>query len=515
MQEEAARRLGSLCLLLAVAFLVATAARHLVAATGLGLLDADAMLVWDVATGVWAAVSLGVFALSRRAPPSFVLGAGLFYEVLLCTDVATLEAAYFGLGTPPIRLSFIVLPILVFPLVVPSSKGQRFLTTVFDLALMPFAVLLGRWMVDLPPLPAGNYLLLLPTAVAGGIALGASRILHRLTMTVSQAQQLGSYELVERLGGGGMGEVWRAQHRFLVRPAAVKVVRPDALHEDAGRILARFEREAQATSVLRSPHTVQLYDFGRTEDGAFYYAMELLDGLNLEQLVEQFGPVPPERAVALMRQACASLAEAHHHNLIHRDVKPSNVFVARLGLEHDFVKVLDFGLVKEEQGAGDNSLSGDQQAAGTPAYLSPEQALGGPVDARTDVYGLGCVAYWLLTGRLLFDAPSRLAMAIAHVQEEPVPPSARSELPIPAALDELVLSCLAKEPPKRPPSAAALAERLAAIPCSSRWTEVEARRWWDLHVPSVHPPRPATLLPPTAALRAGSLRPERATSTTG
>lgn len=322
------------------------------------------------------------------------------------------------------------------------------------------------------------------------------------------ARRFGSYELVELLGQGGMGEVWRARHAMLSRHAAVKLIRPEALGEGrttrSATVMRRFEREAQATSALRSPHTVELYDFGVGEGGTFYYVMELLEGLNLKTLVEQFGPVRPERVVYLLQQACDSLGEAHARDLVHRDVKPANLFVCKLGLKHDFVKVLDFGLVKPrpQPGLVESQLTTDGTAPGSPAFMPPEIAEGAQtIDARADIYALGCVAYWLLTGQLVFVGDTPLAVVLQHVQAAPVPPSQRTEIEIPEALEALVMRCLEKDPAARPQSAKALAAALKAIPFEEPWDEDRAEHWWKTHSPvqplADLPRRAMHLSPPT------------------
>jgi serine/threonine-protein kinase len=302
---------------------------------------------------------------------------------------------------------------------------------------------------------------------------------------------MGAYRLVKRLGEGGMGEVWMAEHHLLARPAAIKLVR--GLSGAQGSSTAslshhhRFEREVQATSLLRSPHTIEVYDFGRTDDGRFYYVMELLDGLSLEELVQRFGPVPSERAVAILRQICHSLAEAHARGLVHRDIKPANIFVCRYGLEHDFVKVLDFGLVKTTSASTDVRLTDVGTFAGTPAYGSPESALGEnlDVDGRSDLYSLGCVAYWLLTGRTVFDATQPIQMLVQHANQTPDPPSRATELAVPPELDALVLQLLSKAPEDRPATADETARHLAAIPMpAGAWTRERARVWWDRYRPA-------------------------------
>ncbi|MBI4916610.1 MAG: protein kinase [Acidobacteria bacterium] len=301
---------------------------------------------------------------------------------------------------------------------------------------------------------------------------------------MSEPLRCGAYELLEPLGRGGMGEVWRARHVLLQRPAAVKRIRAELLGgggEDAATVLRRFRREVQATSALRSPHTVAVYDYGTADDGAFYYAMELLEGLDLRTLVEGHGPVPPERAVHLLLHACDSLAEAHAAGLTHRDVKPANLFACKLGLQHDFLKVLDFGLVKPAPGSGlvETQLTVGAAAMGSPAFMPPEVAEGAAtVDARSDVYSLGCVAYWLLTGKLVFEADTAMRMLMDHVGREPQAPSARAAQPVCKELDEVVLRCLRKRPEERPQNARETAALLRKVPLGRPWTEERAEAWW-------------------------------------
>ena len=236
-------------------------------------------------------------------------------------------------------------------------------------------------------------------------------------------------------------------------------------------------------------HTVELYDYGRADDGTFYYVMELLDGFDLHRLVEQFGPLPPERVVHLLRQVCASLAEAHEAGLIHRDIKPANIYVCRRGRDVDFVKVLDFGLVKHGGEARENAdqLSGAALVAGgTPAYMAPEQAVGeAELDARADLYSVGCVAYWLLTGTAVFTGRTPVETMMMHVHREPDLPSARTANPLPADLEEVVLACLAKDPAARPRTADELADRLGSVRLGSEWTSARAHAWWAAHAPAV------------------------------
>jgi serine/threonine-protein kinase len=284
-----------------------------------------------------------------------------------------------------------------------------------------------------------------------------------------------------------MGEVWRATHQLLARQAAIKLIRPEALGGDAQTreiAMARLEREAQATASLRSPHTIAVYDFGASDTGTFYYVMELLVGYDAQQLVERFGPLPVERVVHLLAQVCDSLSEAHAARLVHRDIKPSNIYVCRYGRQVDFVKVLDFGLVKRVRGFDEDQtqqqLTAPHVISGTPAFMAPEQVLDDDTDARTDLYAVGCVAFWLLTGRTVFRGSTVMEVLMQHVRDEPLPPSRCSERPVPAALDAVILRCLAKSPDDRPQSADELAEALTAACDPRAWTPARASEWWRL-----------------------------------
>jgi DNA-binding NtrC family response regulator len=293
---------------------------------------------------------------------------------------------------------------------------------------------------------------------------------------------LGHYRLLEKLGEGGMGEVWRARHQLLARPCAIKVIRQDQLG-DAKREAAieRFQLEARTISRLTSPNTVRLYDFGVSEAGGFYFVMELLTGMDVASAVERFGPLAPERVVALLRQVCRSLAEAHAEGVLHRDIKPQNLFLCRLGLEFDVVKVLDFGLVKTlDDRAG--QITADGSLTGTPSYMPPERVLGGAADERSDLYSLGCVAYWMLTGRPVFTGEP-MAVMIHHARTVPVPPSKVAGHAFPAGLEELVLALLDKTPEKRPASAVELWRRLGDIVLPTPWTFERAELWWRENLP--------------------------------
>jgi DNA-binding NtrC family response regulator len=294
---------------------------------------------------------------------------------------------------------------------------------------------------------------------------------------------LGLYRLMEKLGEGGMGEVWRARHQLLARPCAVKVIRPDRLGEsNRDRTIERFRLEARAIARLSSPNTIRLFDFGVTETGSLYFVMELLEGLDLASLVQRFGPLPAERAIIVLQQACRSLGEAHAAGLLHRDIKPHNLHLCRLGLDFDVLKVLDFGLVKSLR-ESNADLTVDGILTGTPAYMPPERVQGSDADERSDIYALGCVAYWMLTGQTVF-AGDPMAMMLHHVRTAPPPPSKAARGPVPEGLEQIVLSCLEKTPERRPSSALDLWKELGEVRVSTPWTAERAESWWREHLPA-------------------------------
>ena len=453
-------------------------------------------LRWAPST-ISIATALIVAALTwkRQIPVEVVLKMGLVFEVVASFGIAAaqfLDAKLYTTQPPWAGLSWVAVWMASFTVIIPSPPRSALAAALASAASVPLVV--GAVMaMNLTPLRLSPFrffnLLVLPYLLVVLIAYVGSRVVYKLGADLHRARELGSYRLVERLGEGGMGEVWRAQHRFLARPAAIKLMRPQMLGGSSAErqsLRLRFEREAQATAGLRSPHTIELYDFGVTDDGAFYYVMELLDGFDLQALIDQFGPVEPERAIHLLKQVCHSLGEAHAEGLIHRDIKPANVYVCRHGRDIDFVKVLDFGLVKSQNdGIGkDVQLTIDQFVGGTPSFMPPEQVLGNrPLDARSDIYAVGCVAYWLVTGRLVFTGRTSMEVMVQHTQAKPIPPSQRTELQLPNGFDELIMECLEKNPENRPPTADVLAARLAAIETVNAWTPEDARRWWNTHRP--------------------------------
>jgi serine/threonine-protein kinase len=443
-------------------------------------------------------VSVAVYFLakSERMKPQQMLDFGLFYLVA----VAFVAGVGVRLSTGHLHIptdwavSELCILIIIFPVIVPNTPGKTLLAAVLAASMDPLGVYLAVRGGQSIPEGVSLFAAFFPNYLCAVLALIPSMIMLKLAREVSHAREMGSYRLDELLGKGGMGEVWRATHRLLVREAALKLIRPDMLvgkeAEDQRSLLKRFEREAQATSLMCSPHTINLYDFGVSYDGTFYYVMELLNGFDLQTLVRKYGPVRPERAAHFLKQICDSLAEAHEDGLIHRDIKPANVYVCRYGREVDFVKVLDFGLVKPRPGAGSDDAGLTQQhvAGGTPAFMAPEQVLGDrPVDARTDLYAVGCLGYWLLTGQEVFEGETSMKVMMHHVQTTPIPPSQRSELAVPPELDNLLLRCLEKDPARRPQSADELAGMLRGCLSGDGWAPEKAHEWWDTHLPRSAP----------------------------
>jgi serine/threonine protein kinase len=295
-----------------------------------------------------------------------------------------------------------------------------------------------------------------------------------------EAKQLGQYKLEEKLGEGAMGVVYRGRHAMLRRPTAIKLLDADKVTETS---INRFEREVQITSHLNHPNTVAIYDFGHTPEGVFYYAMEFLDGINLQTLVDTYGPQPAGRVIYILGQVCGSLYEAHCSGLVHRDIKPANIMLNRRGGEGDVVKVLDFGLVKAKEDRGEG-----ESMAGTPLYMSPEAIqLPGSVDACSDLYAVGAVGYFLLTGHPVFEAESLVELCQMHTSEPPVPPSQRLARPVPAELEYAILACLEKSRAKRPQTARDLAKLLHNCPAADEWTLDQADSWWSAHERGANP----------------------------
>jgi len=319
--------------------------------------------------------------------------------------------------------------------------------------------------------------MLLQLALGATVSIWGSHRFGALRREAFDARQIGSYVLRRRLGAGGMGEVYLAEHRLLKRPCAVKLIRPEIAGDK--EVLSRFESEVQATARLTHPNTIEIYDYGHTPDGTFYYAMEYLPGLSLQEIVERFGPLGPHRLVHLLRPVCQALREAHAAGLIHRDIKPGNIFAAERGGLYDVSKLLDFGLVKSLDPRNDSpNVTMHGTVVGSPQYAAPEAAIEGRPDARSDIYSLGATAYYLLTGQPVFGGDNTLKVLFAHVNEKPAPPS-KINPGIPADLEAVVLKCLEKDPDKRYSTVVELEEALAACSCRDCWTQEMAAEWWS------------------------------------
>jgi serine/threonine protein kinase len=490
--QEASRRLGILSLVAGIMWVVATLLYDAALPT-----QVRGSAVWlqvritDIIAAVSVIASLGLFAFTRRKVenPRFILDLGLVYLVLtaLALGLAThWDHMRNGSLNPMISWAGVVL--LLFAAIVPTAPAKMLAAGLIAASMNPLSMLISRAMGTWEFGSASSVLVMhFPDYLLAGLATVISHVVTKLGRQVSKARQMGSYRLVRMLGKGGMGEVWQARHRMLARDAAIKLIQPDLLtsasEKHAVVMQRRFEQEANTTASLRSPHTVELYDFGVTEDGVFYYVMELLEGIDLATLVKRYGPLPPARVAHILGQVCRSLAEAHGHQMIHRDIKPTNIFLCRMGNEYDFAKVLDFGLVKAPV-TSDIDITEAGVTTGTPAYMAPEIVLGNSrIDGRCDLYGLGCVAYLLLTGKPVFEERAATALILAHVQKAPVPMFERSGLAVPESLERVVMMCLAKQPAARPGSAESLGRMLAGCEDLGAWTPEDAKHWWLANMP--------------------------------
>ena len=441
----------------------------------------------DMITVVAAASSLALWLFIRRTnrSPRFYLNLGLGYLVVTCFAVAVVM--HWGLPAteslgPVISWTGVV--IIMFAAVLPVEPRKMLLAALVGASMNPLAMVITRvhGLDALDALKTG-ILMHYTDFMLAAIAYVISRVVTRLGKHVTKAREMGSYQLGELIKRGGMGEIYQATHRMLARPAAIKLIRAEMLGaadgESAELAMKRFRREAEAAANLRSPHTVELFDFGVTEDQTLYFVMELLDGVDLETLVREHGPLPPGRVVHILRQVCESLAEAHEQGLIHRDIKPANIHLGKAGIRRDWVKVLDFGLVKSvhQEKMGDSLATAVGRTPGTPAYMSPEMTLSESVDARADIYALGCVGYYLLTARMVFDATSAIQMIAMHLRNDPVPPSLRGNVNVPPVLESVILKCLAKRPEDRWPNVMDLSNALAATNIRP-WSEADANEFW-------------------------------------
>ena len=482
--EQAATRVGHLALVTAVALPALQLAR---AAAQPALIEAafNPINRLVLLAAVLASVALFAARQFRLASPSIVLRLGLVWQFFVAFALALVETTRpSGADGPALGISAVGPWILIVNGLV-ANRPQRALMAALAAATawpLAYAVNAARGLaateIDVWLLwPLLNYAM-------AGLAWFLGPATEGPAIQAEASEDLGGYRLESQIGEGGMGEVWKASHKLLPRTAAVKIIRPEVVEQEnraADTAAARFRREANVIAKLQSPHTVFLYDFGVATDGRFYYVMEMLEGISLQALVNGSGPLPPGRAVHVLSQTCESLHEAHERGLVHRDLKPSNIMLCQIALTYDFVKVLDFGLAKTLGDSGMTQLTMAGTATGTPGYMAPEIALAEEsIDRRADVYALGCVAYFLLTGTTVFEEENPTRMALKHVQDVPDAPSLRSGAAIPPALESLVMQCLEKQPDDRPASMAEVAQRLAQSGVEP-WTAADAAAWWQAH----------------------------------
>jgi len=438
--------------------------------------------------GVWLSrhESASMTAL-RLAEYAVFGGVALFFALLTHlrfeTDPWLTEGRHLPEITPPWMLL-----LFTYALFIPNSwrRSLRFLgpATAIPIAIMFVQdVVCSRFQQCLLINGGTNYLsqqtLLLIVTLATAV-VGVHTI-NNLRKQVFQARQLGQYRLKRKLGAGGMGEVYLAEHQMMKRPCAVKVIRPEKAGDP--KTLARFEREVRSTAKLSHWNSVDIFDYGSTDDGTFYYVMEYLPGHNVGELVELSGPLPPERVVYLMNQVCRALSEAHGIGLVHRDIKPANIFCSYRGGEYDVAKLLDFGLAKPTVdasiGTQDVALTAEGAITGSPMFMSPEQATGErEADARSDIYSLGCVLYYLLTGEAPFPYQQAVKVIIAHASEDVVPPRSHNAA-LPTELEEIILRCLEKDPEDRFQTVEELRRALVEAPLEHPWSAEQAHDWWN------------------------------------
>jgi serine/threonine-protein kinase len=462
----------------------------------------------NAATDVWSYITVMVFVFGAVLAGVLWVRQSLSLNQLRAIELALFGAMYaqwstahaflypsYVISQPPNWFGFIfgyavslpwVFLIVFYGILIPNT-GTRCAAVVGVMAVTPLAISMLTGIAERATIgySQANFYLVVGACMAGAtaIAVYGSHRIEVLRTEVVAARRLGQYQLGEKLGVGGMGEVYLAEHLLLRRPCAIKLIRPDRCGQPAA--LDRFEREVRATAMLTHPNTVQVYDYGRAQDGTFYYAMEYLPGMNLEQLMARHGPLPPERAIHFLRQICGALSEAHANGLIHRDIKPSNVIACRRGGLDDVAKLLDFGLVRNtEFGADVGHQTREGAVEGTPAYMSPEQAEGKTnLDFRSDIYSVGALAYHLLTGQPPFVRQTTLQTLIAHVCDPPTPPRQLRE-EVAADLQAIVLRCMEKDPAQRFFDARSLEKALADCTAGNLWTEKRAADWWHNQISS-------------------------------
>jgi serine/threonine-protein kinase len=485
--REASQRLALVALIGGALWIVATLLWHLT----WGALHPG--MPWPgIKPPEWLGYAVGIFSLGlfgyikrSKGSPEFFLNLGLAYMIFTCACIGLVM--HWGLPTSEalgVQITWVGVVILLFAAVLPVNPRHMLIAALISASMNP-AMMTITHVHGLGTTAAVKQGILMhyPDYLIALVAWAVSKVVTRLGRQVSKAREMGSYQLGELIKRGGMGEIYKATHRMLARPAAIKLIRAEMLGtqdgETADLAIKRFHREAEAAANLRSPHTVELFDFGITEDQTLYFVMELLDGVDLETLVRESGPLPPRRVIHILKQTCESLAEAHERGLVHRDIKPANIHLGKAGVRYDYVKVLDFGLVKSVHTpqTDDSLATAVGRTPGTPAYMAPEMSLGETVDARSDIYALGCVGYYLLSGHLVFDATSAFQMVAKHLRNEPVPPSLRGGVDIPPALERVILKCLAKKPEDRFASVMELSRALDEVRLRP-WTDEEALASW-------------------------------------
>jgi eukaryotic-like serine/threonine-protein kinase len=485
------------------------------------LLELRSRETWARAPSTWAhlAIALAVGALAlylRRGRPSLevlqaidvgaVLAQALAASLLLLdVEARSTRGMLVGATRPEVGVLLGVTQILVLrAALIPSKPARTAVVSALAMAILAaatgyiHATMVRRWSGAVPMAAP------ITVAVWGTVSVATSAVVsfvvYGLQARVREAMALGQYTLEEKLGEGGMGVVYLARHALLRRPTAVKLLAGGLTGAPA---IARFEREVQLTSQLSHPNIVAVYDFGRTPDGIFYYAMEYVDGIDLERVVERDGPLPPGRVLDILEQVAGALAEAHAVGLIHRDIKPANLLIRARPRGPESIKVVDFGLVKDVSGSSPN-LTGLSELAGTPLYMAPE-AIASPdaVDARSDIYALGAVGYFLLTGQPLFEGATAVVVLGHHLHSSVTPPSERTDQTVPKKLEAVLLRCLSKRPDDRPGDAAALVAELGACDDVPPWTPDHAARWWADRAPSLRAAKPSARGPRTLAIDLG------------
>jgi serine/threonine-protein kinase len=443
-----------------------------------------------------------------------ILFLGLAFFIVTSQYLVNLDLMHRGLEYAPMILAFIkdgviqmFTLIIIYGTLIPNKPSVAARTILIMFASYFLVAMILAFHPDLAPIvkllnaaeERGSNLLFL--AISTTLAIYCAYLINGLRTELHEARKFGQYRLVKKLGEGGMGEVHLAEHALLKRPCALKLIKAEAGANPVA--LARFELEVQSAARLAHPNTIEIYDYGHTSDGTFYYVMEFLKGLSLADLVEAHGPLPPGRVIFIFRQVCAGLTEAHELGLVHRDMKPANVFIAVRGGESDVAKVLDFGLVKITRDPGAPGVTGEATVSGTPLYMAPEQAMADrALDARADVYALGCMMYFALTGQPPFTGEGAFAVMMAHARD-PVTPPSQVRPGVPADLEAVVLRCLAKKPADRFGDVKSLGKALAACASASEWSAEQADRWWAAappRDPSAPPPQPIDQPPQPAGV---------------